>query len=208
MPKIEAKQVVINEIKEKLEKSQSVVLVDARGITVEQDTRLRKKLRESGIDYKVYKNSLMTFAVENTGFSGLEGYLKGPSTMAFSYDPSVNAAGIIASEMKSIPKLVFKAGIVEGVCYDAAGIEAVSKIPSREELISKLLGSFKSPMSSFARVINAISEKKAEGGSFDAAPAVAEVAVEAPAKLVVEAPAELVVEAPVELEVAPEVTNE
>lgn len=192
MPKIEQKQVVINEIKEKLDKSLSVVLVDARGLTVEQDTALRKKLREAGIDYKVYKNSMMNFAVQDTQFAPIAEYLKGPSTMAFSYDDATSAARIIAGEMKGMPNLEFKAGVVEGALYDAAGVEAISKIPGREELLSRLLGSFKSPVSKFARVVKAVAEKKESGGD---APANEEVKAEAPAE-----------EAPV-AEAAPEVVE-
>ena len=204
MPKIEQKQVVINEIKEKLDKSLSLVLVDARGLTVEQDTVLRKKLREAGIDYKVYKNSMMNFAVEDTKFAPIAEYLKGPSTMAFSYDDATSAARIISGEMKAMPKLEFKAGVVDGVLYDAAGVDAIAKIPSKEVLLSRLLGSFKSPMSSFARVIKAIAEKDGEGGSV-AAPEVKEEAPVAEEVVVEEAVAEEVaaeevvaVEAPVE----------
>ncbi|MCL2565664.1 MAG: 50S ribosomal protein L10 [Defluviitaleaceae bacterium] len=167
MPKIEQKQVVIDEIKGKLDKSLSLVIVDARGLTVAQDTELRKKLREAGIDYKVYKNSMMEFAVKDTSFAPIAEYLKGPSTMAFSYDDATSAARVIAGEMKAMPKLEFKAAVVDGVLYDAAGTDKLSKIPGREELLSRLLGSFKSPMSSFARVVKAIAEEK--GG--DAAPA-------------------------------------
>ncbi|MBE6013564.1 MAG: 50S ribosomal protein L10 [Lachnospiraceae bacterium] len=163
MPKIEKKQVVINEIKEKLDKAASIVLVDGRGLSVEQDTVLRKKLREGGVDYKVYKNSMINFAVENTEFSGIAPYLKGPTTVAFSYGDATAAARIISKELKGMPKLEFKAGVVEGVVYDAAGVDAIAKIPSREELLSKLLGSFQAPMASFARVVNAIAEKGTEG---------------------------------------------
>jgi len=189
MPKIEQKQVIVNEIKEKLDKSLSVVLVDARGLTVEQDTVLRKKLREAGIDYKVYKNSMMNFAVENTQFAPIAEYLKGPSTMAFSYDDATSAARIISGEMKAMPKLEFKAGVVDGVLYDAQGVDAIAKIPSREVLLSRLLGSFKSPMSGFARVIKAIAEKDGEGSA--AAAPVEEAKAEAPVEEapVVEAPA-------------------
>ena len=161
MPKVEQKQVVINEIKEKLAKATSVVMVNSRGLTVEQDTVLRKKLRESGIEYKVYKNTMVNLAVDDTQFDGLKPFLKGPSAFAFVYDDT-NAAGIFSKEMKAMPKLELKAGFVGDITYDAAGIKAIADIPSREVLLSKLLGSFKSPMASFARVVNAIAEKPAE----------------------------------------------
>jgi large subunit ribosomal protein L10 len=175
MPKIEQKQLVIDEIKGKLDKSLSLVIVDARGLTVAQDTELRKVLREAGVDYKVYKNSMMEFAVKDTSFEPIKEHLKGPSTMAFSYDDATSAARLIASKIKDMPKLEFKAAIVDGVVYDADGTEKLSKIPGREELLSRLLGSFKSPIASFARVVKAIAEDKDDGGG-----STAPVAEEAP----------------------------
>ncbi len=158
MAKIEQKQVVVNEIKEKLEKAASVVMVDARGLTVEQDTALRKQLREAGVDYKVYKNTMVHFAIQGTQFEGLDEYLAGPSTFAFSYEDATTAASILK-------ELEFKAGVVEGVVYDAAGMKLIADIPSRDVLLSKLLGSFKSPMSSFARVIDQIAKKDGEAAA-------------------------------------------
>ncbi len=162
MPKVEQKQVIVNEIKEKLANAVSVVLVDSRGLTVEQDTQLRKRFREAGVEYKVYKNTMMNFAVKDTPFEGLKDYFAGPSAIAISYSEATTAARIISKSTKDFKALEFKAGVVENVVYDAQGMQAVADIPSREELISKLLGSFKSPMASFARVINAVAEKQAE----------------------------------------------
>ena len=162
MAKVEEKQVVVKAKKEKLEKPTSAVLVDARGLTVEEDTRLRKTLREAGVDYNVYKNTMMNFAVDGTQFEGLKEYFKGPSALAICYDDPTVAAGILNKFKKEAKVLEFKAGVIEGVCYDAKGMEAVADIPSREVLLSKLLGSFKSPMGSFARVIKAYAEKKEE----------------------------------------------
>ena len=160
MPKLSEKQAVINEIKQKLEKASSIVLVNARGLSVEQDTTLRRKLRESGIDYKVYKNTMISFAVADTEFAAIEPHLTGPTALAISYDDATAAARIISKEQKAMPVLEFKAGVIDKVLYDSKGVTAIANIPSREELLSKLLGSFKSPMSSFARVINAIAEEK------------------------------------------------
>ena len=123
MAKIEQKQVVVNEIKEKLEKAASVVMVDARGLTVEQDTALRKQLREAGVDYKVYKNTMVHFAIQGTQFEGLDEYLAGPSTFAFSYEDATTAASILNKVAKDVKELEFKAGVVEGVVYDAAGMK-------------------------------------------------------------------------------------
>lgn len=165
MAKVEKKQVVVNEIKEKLEKAASVVMVDSRGLTVDQDTVLRRKLREAGVDYKVYKNTMINFAVQGTQFEGLGKFLSGPTAVAFSYDDATTAASILNAQAKDMKALEFKAGVVESVVYDAEGMKLVAEIPSREVLLSKLLGSFKSPMSSFARVIQAIADKEPEAAA-------------------------------------------
>lgn len=162
MAKVEQKKVIVNEIKEKLEKATSAVLVDARGLTVDQDTALRKQLREAGVDYKVYKNTMMNFAVAGTQFEGLKDYFEGPSAIAICYDDPTVAAGIISKFTKNAKALEFKAGVIEGTCYDAAGMVQIADIPSREVLLSKLLGSFKSPLGNFARVIQAIADKDGE----------------------------------------------
>ncbi len=162
MPNFEKKQAVVDEIKAKLEKARSIVLIDARGLTVAQDTVLRKKLRDSNVDYKVYKNTMMELAVKGTEFEPLTQYLAGPNAFAIAYDDAINVAGIFSKELKSMPALEFKAGYVQNVLYDADGIKAIADIPSKDELISRLLGSFKSPMATFARVINAIAEKQTE----------------------------------------------
>ena len=162
MAKVEQKKVIVDEIKQKLEKASSVVVVNARGLTVEQDTILRKSLREAGVDYKVYKNTMVRFAIKDTQFEGLEPYLEGPSTFAFSYEDATAAASILSKTAKEVKVLEFKAGVVEGITYDAEGMKAIAEIPSREVLLSKLLGSFKSPVSSFARVITQFAEKNGE----------------------------------------------
>jgi len=185
-----AKHVVVDEIREKLSRSKSIVLVDSRGLTVEQDTILRKSLRKAGgIEYKVYKNSMINFAVEGTEFEGIKEYLAGPTTVAFSYEDATAAAGQINKHLKAMPTLEFKASAMEGTVYDAAKTKLIAEIPSKDELLSRLLGSLKSPMASFARVINAIAEKDGGGNAAEApAEAVAEAAPEAPA--VEEAPVE------------------
>jgi len=160
MAKNEGKQQTAAEIRAKLEKAKSVVMVDARGLTVEQDTVFRKKMREAGVDYKVYKNTTVRFAVEGTAFEGLKQFLEGPSAFAISYDDAMTAARDITKELKGLPNLEFKAGVVDNTVYDAKGIQMIADIPSKEELLSRLLGSFKSPMASFARLVNAVAEKQ------------------------------------------------
>ncbi|MCL2407763.1 MAG: 50S ribosomal protein L10, partial [Defluviitaleaceae bacterium] len=167
LPNLTKKQEVINEIRDKAEKAASIILVDGRGLTVFQDTELRKKLRDAGVDYKVYKNTMLHLAFKGTPYEALEDYLAGPTTVAVSYDDATAAARIINGELKTLQNLEFKAGVVDGTVYDAAGVKAIADIPNRSVLISRLLGSFKSPMSAFARVVNEIA--KGNGGGVEAA---------------------------------------
>ena len=160
MAKVELKKPIVEEISESIKDAQSVVLVDYRGLTVEEDTNLRKQLREAGVTYKVYKNTMMNFAFKGTDFESLSEHLEGPSAIAISTTDATAPARVLAKFAKTAPALELKAGVVEGTYYDAKGIEAISKVPSREELLSKLLGSIQSPIANFARVINQIAESK------------------------------------------------
>ena len=180
MAKVELKQPVVNAISEEIKDAQAVVLVDHRGLTVAQDTELRKQLREAGVTYKVYKNTMMKRAFEGTEFEGLQEYLEGPSAMAVSKDDATAPARIICKFAKDAAALELKGGVVEGNVYDIAGLTELSKVPSREELLSKLLGSIQSPITNFARVIKQIAE---QGSAAEAAPAEEALAAdEAPAK--------------------------
>ena len=180
MAKVELKQPVVEEIAGKVKDAKAAVLVDYRGLTVEQDTQLRKQLREAGIVYKVYKNTMMKRAFEGTDFAQLDPHLDGPSAIALATDDVTAPARILAKFAEKAKALEMKGGVVEGTYYDAAGLAELAKVPSREELLSRLLGSMQSPIANFARVINQIAEKKAEGG--DVAPAAeAAPAEEAPA---------------------------
>ena len=177
---VELKQPIVEEISANIKDAQSVVVVDYRGLTVEQDTQLRKAMREAGITYKVYKNTMMNFAFKGTEFESLAPVLEGPSAIAISKDDATAPARVIAKFAKDAPALEIKAGVVEGTFYDASGMQAVATIPSRDELLSKLLGSLQSPITNLARVLNQIAEK---GGAADTAeaPAAEEAAPEAPA---------------------------
>lgn len=183
MAKVELKQPIVQAIADDIKDAQSVVIVDYRGLTVAQDTELRKQLREAGVIYKVCKNTMMKRAFEGTDFAGLEEYLEGPSAMVVSKDDATAPARIICKFSKTAEALEVKAGVVEGTVYDAAGITELSKIPSREELLSKLLGSLQSPITNLARVLNQIAEQ----GGAEACEAAAE---EAPAEEPAETPAE------------------
>ena len=165
MAKVELKQPIVAEISEVIKDAASVVLVDYRGLTVEEDTALRKELREAGVTYKVYKNTLMNFAFKGTDFESLAPYLNGPSAIAVSTSDATAPARVIAEFAKKAKNLEIKAGVVEGDCYDAKGMEAIASIPSRDVLISKLLGSLQSPITNFARVIKQIAEKDGEAAT-------------------------------------------
>ncbi len=160
MAKVEEKKPIVQEIKDNLDGAKSVVLVDYLGLTVEQDTKLRREARENGVIYKVYKNTMVNLAIEGTDFADLAKDLEGPTAVAFSKEDATAPARVIAKFAKTAPKLELKSGIVEGTYYDAAGIAVIATIPSREELLSKFLGSIQSPIANFARVINQVAEQK------------------------------------------------
>ena len=165
MAKVEQKQPIIKEISDYLNGASAAVLVNYRGLTVEQDTVLRKQLRESGIIYKVYKNTMINFAVKDTEFADLAPLLEGPTAIAISKDDATAPARIIAQFAKTAPLLEMKAGVVEGTFYDAAGINAIAEIPSRDVLLGRLFGSMQSPIANLARVLNQIAEKGGAGAA-------------------------------------------
>ena len=159
MAKVELKQPIVDEIKAMLDGAAGAVLVDYRGLTVEQDTQLRKQLREAGVAYKVYKNTLIRRAAEGTDFAALDPHLEGPTALAVSKTDATAPARVLADFAKTADKLELKAGVVEGTYYDEKGIQVIATIPSREVLLGRLLGSMQSPIANFARVLNQIAEK-------------------------------------------------
>lgn len=161
----------VEEIKEKIGKAQSMVLVDYRGLNVEQLTDLRVQYRNANVDYKVYKNTMMRIAFKDLGLEDFNEYLKGPSAVAFGYDDPVSAAKITAEFAKTNPMLEVKAGIVDGKVIDVAGVKSLASLPSREVLVAQVLGGFNAPIQGFANVLqgtirslaivlNAIAEEK------------------------------------------------
>lgn len=171
MAKVELKQPIVQEISEMINGAQSVVVVDYRGLTVAEDTQLRKQLREAGVSYKVYKNTLVNRAVEGTEFESLRDSLEGPNAFAVSTEDATAPARVLAEFAKKAPNLEIKAGVVEGTFYDAEGMKAIASVPSREVLLSKLLGSIQSPITNLARVLNQIAENGGTADAAEAAPA-------------------------------------
>ena len=186
--KIDLKKPIVEEIAGLYDGAKSAVVVDYRGLTVEQDTKLRKNLREAGVQYKVYKNTMLRFAAKGTDFEKLDDLLEGPTALAVSKDDATAPARVLYNFAKEAKALELKGGIVEGEFYDATAIQEIASIPSKDVLIGRLLGSMQSPITNFARVLNQIAEKGGAGSveapKEEAAPA--EEAAEAPA----EAPAE------------------
>lgn len=176
MAKVEQKKTIVEEITNHIKDAQCVVLVNYSGLTVEQDTILRREFREAGIVYKVYKNTMMNFAFKGTSCESLTEHLHGTNALAISADDATAPARILSKYAKQYPALEMIAGVVEGNYNDQAGMQALASIPSREELLGKLLGSIQSPISNLARVLNQV----AEAGGAEAAMA-AKPAEEAPA---------------------------
>lgn len=154
------KEAKVSEIKEKMEKAQSVIFARYQGLTVEEDTELRKNLREAGVEYKVYKNTLTNLAAKELGYDGICNILEGPLSMAFGYDDPTAPARILNDFAKTHKKLELVAGIIQGEIYDETQVKQLASMPPREVLIAKLLGSFKAPLSNLAYLLNAIKEKK------------------------------------------------
>ena len=154
------KQVIIDEIKDKLDRAQSAVVIDYIGTTVAEADAMRKKLRDANVDYTVYKNTLVKRAIVGTKYEGLAEVLEGPSALAISYDDAIAPARVINGVIKEYKKMAFKAGVIEGDLYDAKGVEAIATLPSREELIAKFMGSIQSPVSKAVRTFQAIADAK------------------------------------------------
>ena len=138
MAKVELKKPVVEEISELLNGAATAVVVDYRGLTVAEDTELRKQLREAGVVYKVYKNTMINFAIKDTEFADLAQHLEGPTAIAVCKDDATAAARVLAKFAKTAEALEIKGGVVDGVYYDAAGIGQIASIPSREVLLSKI----------------------------------------------------------------------
>ena len=171
MAKVELKQPIVEEIAGNIKDAQGIVLVNYSGLTVEQDTVMRKELRESGVIYKVYKNTMMRRAFEGTPCESLSAHLDGTNALAISATDATAPARILAKYAKQFPKLELVEAVVEGNYNDQDGVKALAEIPSREVLLGKLLGSIQSPITNFARVLNQIAEAQGEGAPAEETPA-------------------------------------
>ena len=167
----EAKKVIVEEIKEKLSKAKSVTFVDYNALTVEEDTQMRREFKKNGAEYKVYKNKLLLLALGELGINGAEKYLHGTTAVAFSYDDEVGGAKVTCQTAEKTQKLTVKFGVLNGNLVESKDIEALAKLPNKEVLVAKLLGTLNGPISALARVLiapvqglaialNAVAEQK------------------------------------------------
>lgn len=168
---LEQKQAVVAALAEKIKSSVSGVLVDYKGINVEDDTKLRAELRKAGVEYSVIKNTLISKACDVVGYEGLKSSLSGMTAIAISHNDQVAPAKILANYAKDHENFVLKAGYVDGNLLDTEGVKALAEIPSKEVLIAKMLGSLQSSLYSFAYVLQAIIDKDGEGAPAEEAPA-------------------------------------
>ena len=159
---IEAKKQHVDEISEQLKSSVSTVFVDYRGLTVAEVTELRKQLREAGVQYKVYKNTMLRRAAEKAGIEGLDEYLAGPTAVAFTTEDVVAPAKVIAGFAKEHEALEIKTGVMEGSVISADQVKTVGSLPSHEGLVSMLLSVLQAPMRNFAYAVKAVGESKEE----------------------------------------------
>lgn len=154
------KKAQVNELAQKLKDAKALVLADYRGLTVEQDTNLRRAFRDANVEYTVIKNSIIRFAAKDSGLGGLEKYLEGPTGIAISIDDPIAPSKIMSKYAKDFNNLEIKGGMVEGNVIDENGVKDLASTPSREELLAKFIGSLQSPLYGLAAAINAIVEKQ------------------------------------------------
>lgn len=184
---LENKKAMVKQLTERLQNAQAGVLADYRGLTVEQDTELRRKLREANVEYTVLKNSIIRFAAKEVGLEDLDSVLEGPTAIATSNDDVISPAKVLCDFAKGNDLLEIKAGFVEGKVISIDEVKQYASIPSKEVLISKMMGSLQSPISKLARTLQAIvTEEAVPGGKAEETAAHAE---EAPAAEATETPA-------------------
>ncbi|WP_100332780.1 50S ribosomal protein L10 [Bacillus xiapuensis] len=162
---IEQKQQIVNDIADKLKNSASTVVVDYRGLTVGEVTELRKQLREAGVEFKVFKNTLTRRAAEIAEVSDLNEFLTGPNAIAFSNEDVIAPAKILNNFAKEHEALEIKAGVLEGNLVSVEEVKALAELPSREGLLSMLLSVLQAPMRNFALAAKAVADQKEEQGA-------------------------------------------
>ncbi len=159
------KKAQVSELAQKLKDAKSIVLTDYRGLTVDQDTNLRKALREANVEYRVIKNSIINFAAKDSELEGLQQYIEGPTAIAISATDPIAPSKILSKFAKDFGKLGIKGGVVEGNIIDENGVKELASTPSKEELLAKFIGSLQGSLYGLAAAINAIAEKQEQAAN-------------------------------------------
>jgi large subunit ribosomal protein L10 len=158
---IEAKKLIVDDVKAKMEKSKGMVFYDYRGLTVAEVTELRNNFRSSGVEYRVIKNSMLKRAADTLGITGLDTHLSGPTAVAFGFNDPVAPAKVLVEFVKKVKKTEIKSGILDGKVINVAMVNSLAELPSREQLLAQLAGTLNAPVSTFARSLSAIIAKLA-----------------------------------------------
>lgn len=153
---LKAKEAAVSEIQEKMQQAQSVVFVDYRGLTVEEVTNLRCKMRDAGVEYKVIKNTMIQRAADKEGFEGLNSILEGPTAVAFGMKDPVSPAKILVDFAKDTKKTEIKGGVLDGKTIDVDGVKYLASLPSKEELLAKMMGSLNAPVTGLVMALSGV----------------------------------------------------
>lgn len=158
---IEAKKQVVQDITDKMQRAKGMIFYDYRGLTVAEVTELRNNFRAAGVEYHVLKNSMLTRAADQLEIKGLDKYLSGPTAVAFGYADPVAPAKVLVEFVKKVKKTEIKSGVLGTKVIDAKGVESLSQLPSREQLIAQLAGTLNAPITGIARSLSGIISKLA-----------------------------------------------
>lgn len=150
------KEQAVRDVAEKMQRAQSMVIVDYRGLTVDEVSKLRSEFRNAGVEYRVIKNNMLRRAAESLGIAGMDDLFRGPSAVAFGYEDAVAPAKIMCKFQKDVQKTEIKGGVLSGKKVDQAEIVSLSKLPGKEELLAKMLGSLNAPITKFALALAAV----------------------------------------------------
>lgn len=153
---LKAKEAAVSEIQEKMQQAQSVVFVDYRGLTVEEVTNLRCKMRDAGVEYKVIKNTMIQRAADKEGIEGLNSILEGPTAVAFGIKDPVSPAKILVDFAKDTKKTEIKGGVLDGKTIDVDGVKYLASLPSKEELLAKMMGSLNAPVTGLVMALSGV----------------------------------------------------
>lgn len=156
---LRAKEAAVAEVQEKFSNAQSLILIDYRGVSVAEDTELRNQFRAAGVEYKVIKNAIIKRAADNLSYEGLDPLLEGPTSVAYSETDAVAPAKIIAKFIKTKDKMSVKGGVLDGKMIDAAMVDSLAKLPSKEELLAKLMGTLNAPVTNFVMTLSGLLSK-------------------------------------------------